>query len=114
MANEYGVRWSEFEMQAEAYKRLKEEFKYVRGEYRLESKPGFRGCVCDLVIFNDQGNIVLIIEVKRCLSKKKPRGKQAMRYSQVSGCPAIYLCGMEEAIRAVEIVREVLSRVPNA
>jgi hypothetical protein len=63
---EYPDKYSEFEVQAELYNRLKQEGLTVRGEVRGSCNDGNKtvGCRFDLVIFNSLKRPVLIIECK--------------------------------------------------
>lgn len=96
---------TEFEIQAEAYFRLKQVYSNVRGEYRLKDTYSKRYGIADLVILNNQEFPILIIEIKRAL-KRPSRTNQCQRYEDISGCPAILIQGMEEAINVVQIVKE--------
>jgi hypothetical protein len=101
-------RWSEFEIQAEAYIRLKDAIgsRQCRGEYRVPKKDGKKGARFDIVILNENLVPVLVIEVKRASYGMPP--KCLIRYSELAGCKAICIRGMDEAKNILEIVKNAL------
>jgi hypothetical protein len=95
------MHYTEFELQAIAYVKLRNKFKNVRGEYKYKVE-GKRGARFDIVILNDNDEIELIIEVKRNPNSKATSQKE--RYEELINKPCIYIKGYEEAYNAVEIV----------
>lgn len=98
--------FSEFEVQAEAYFRLREHFN-VRGSYRFVSESG-KHCIVDLVIFNEKNEPILILEIKKS-SEIRPNTEQVKRYGGAAKCPAVYICGMEEAKNIVNTAKFFIS-----
>jgi len=92
---------SEFEVQAEAFQKLKARFHHVRGEYHFR-KNGIRAARFDIAILSPEGDLRLIIE---CKKKNRARSwAQAQRYGELTGLPVIYIRGMAQAQEAVSIV----------
>lgn len=104
--NHLEVEPSEFEVHSEAYQRLKNEFKYVRGGLQLMSEE-FDLAIFDIAILNNFGNIILVVEVKKN-KRVKRKGKQKEKYERLANCPCIYILGMEQAVRVVETVKRYL------
>jgi len=102
------VKYSEFEVQALAYWRLKAVFHdNVRGEYKVKRREeGKFGARLDIVIFDNQGKMALVIEVKK--SDKGYKETQGIRYAELTGCPYMYIRGIEQADNAVELVTKKL------
>lgn len=97
------IRFTEFEIQAEAYFRLRMVFSSVRGEYRFKDKND-RTHIFDLVILGKKNEPIIIIEVKRAL-RKRTTSNQHIRYANAANCPVIYVQGMEEAKDVIWLVR---------
>lgn len=101
--NEYKQKWSEFEVQALAYgilrKNLYPDF-LVRGEYKFEK------CRIDIAIFRankeKSPELVLVIEVKKSSQGKSE--SQGTRYQELLGVPCVYVRGIEDAYKILNIV----------
>lgn len=97
---EYSRPVTEFEIQAELFYRLKALGYKVRGEIGV-TKPDKRNCRFDLVIFDNDENPALIIEVKKDFNIIGIQGKY---YESFTGLPCIYCFGpndIDKTIRAV-------------
>lgn len=98
---------TEFEVQAEAYHRLKEHFSKlgisVRGEFILKI-PGKRGARFDIALLKD-GKIIFVVEVKRFARENRSQKKLGY-YSALTGVPCIHISGMGEAFDVVKIVTD--------
>lgn len=96
---------SEFEIQAEAYLRLKERWN-VRGEYHYRVN-GKRAARFDIAILSPSGTLRLIVEVKR--RNRQRSWAQAERYGAMTGLPVLYIRGMDQAREAVSVVCDYLA-----
>jgi hypothetical protein len=115
--------WSEFEVKAEAYLRLRQAGFNVRGEWTWRDKfVSYFGRGCprgrvrfDLVILDEHDNIVLILEVKRQRRNKGSRPlPQGPHYSKLAGAPCIYIHGMREAEDVLNTVAFALEPNPRS
>jgi len=105
--------FSEFEIQAEAYYRLKEVYPIVRGEFYCKDPDGYRDAQFDILIKDKNKVFIAVIEVKRRL-KGKPeyQMKQIKHYERLAKCPLVLIRGMEQAKNVVEILHNRLNEEP--
>lgn len=103
---------SEFEIQAEAYFRLKEFYgPLVRGEYCIPKDRinRIRGARFDICLVREDGSIVLVVEIKKRRQNKLGRQlKQIIRYEALVCCPVICVRGMEQAKNVVYLAQSAI------
>jgi hypothetical protein len=106
------MEYSEFEIQAEVYMRLKSQFPLVRGEYfyehtdrHLDEFGRIKACRFDIVIFNSQSKILAVVEIK------KKKGKHYIaHYGKSVLAPVVLVEGMEDVPKIIQKVhREIRS-----
>lgn len=107
-----GRSYSEFEIQAEAYMRLKDFYgPFVRGEYCIPKDPncGTRGARFDICLIDTSGIPYLVLEIKKRKQNKKGRPlKQIIRYQNLVPCPVLCIRGMAQAQNIVSTVQQAL------
>jgi hypothetical protein len=107
-------QFSEFEIQAEAYYRLKQVYPIVRGELYHKDPEGYRDAQFDIVVKDENGLFIAVIEVKRRLKGKlEHQMKQIKHYERLAKCPVILVRGMEQAKNVVEMVENRVNEEPD-
>lgn len=102
---------SEFEVHVEAFNRLKQVYRNVRGEFHFKVY-GKQAARFDIALLNPDNNVELVVEIKR--ANKRMWAKQRNRYQEITGKPCVVICGMDEANETVERVeRELKARYHN-
>ena len=102
-------KYTEFEVQTTAYNNLLNAGYNIRGEFRYwygGINNNDKSAIFDIAIFDEENKLTLIIEVKR--SDKTTSIRQAERYTDITGVKTIYVRGMDDAIKIVEIVEQIL------
>ena len=99
-------KYSEFEIQTIAYSNLINAGYNVRGEYRYWYKDNekIKSAIFDIAVFNENHELILIIEVKR--SDKTSSIRQAERYTKISGIKTIYVRGIADACNIVSTIKQ--------
>lgn len=95
---------TEFEVQADAYERLKRNFPRVRGEVRICGKPGERGAVLDLLVLDEDNRWLFSVEVKRGGKKVKTTHSKTAHYEKLTGVPNVTISGIRDSQNILEIV----------
>lgn len=103
----YKQKWTEFEVQALAYGILRKHLYptyLVRGEYKFEK------CRTDIAIFkahkDKEPELKLVLEVKK--STTGTSVNQGNRYQELLGVPVIYIRGIDDAYKVLELIEGVL------
>jgi len=100
-------KWAEFEIQACALWILRRRYPNTRGEVVCKTgTKNRRGARFDLVVFDENEQPLLIIEVKNSGDGTKP--SKCSHYEELTGLPSIHIWTMEQAKDIVAIVREAL------
>lgn len=95
------IRVTEYNVQHIAHNELSKHYNNILGEVKIKP-PGKRGVRLDLVVFDDNGDALFSVEVKR---DRVSRHTKTRYYEEILGVPNYIVGGIEQALDAYNCIQ---------